>query len=132
MSALFKKKTTESEKDLEARLVREVTKRGGMCIKNTAQFHAGMPDRTVLLPYHTIAFVELKSTGAEPRPLQTATLKQLYELGFNAWLIDSTPQLERFLVVMDNRLRRLKAKVEASTSEPSFDSLNKLADHFQK
>ena len=132
MASIFKSKKIESEKDLESRLVREVIKRGGMCVKHTAQFHAGMPDRIVLLPYHTIAFVEVKSTGEIPRPLQTATIKQLSELGFNTWLIDSTAQLERFLIVMDTRLARLKAKIEASNSEPSFDSLNKLADHFQK
>ena len=56
-------KKTESEKDLEARLVAEVRKRGGMCIKQTSQFHRGLPDRLVLLPYHTQAFVELKSSA---------------------------------------------------------------------
>ena len=77
------KRNSESEKDLEARLVKEVETRGGMAIKLTSQFHRGLPDRLVLCPYHTMAFVEMKSTGKKPTALQDATPQRLRSMPSN-------------------------------------------------
>lgn len=108
-------KKMESEKDLEARLVAEVRKRGGMCIKQTSQFHRGLPDRLVLLPYHTQAFVELKSTGRLPTALQMKCMKQLRDLSFFVYIVDSTESLDVLLEKLDTRLARCRAREEAKT-----------------
>lgn len=96
----------ESEKALEARLVSEVKKRGGQAIKLTSQFHRGLPDRLVVLPYHTILFVEMKSTGEKPTPLQLAAHEKLREMRFTVRVIDSTESLDEMLAGIDARLAR--------------------------
>lgn len=94
----------ESEKALEARLVDEVKKRGGMAVKLTSQFHRGMPDRLCVLPFHTIAFVEMKSTGEKPTALQEAAMQQLRSMRFTVRVVDSTETLEELLQGFDERL----------------------------
>jgi hypothetical protein len=102
----------ESEKDLEAALVTGCKRRGGMAIKLTSQFHRGLPDRMVLLPYRTIAFVELKSTGRKRTALQEVAATQLEALGFRVFVIDSTEGLMEFFYKMDRRLSRIRKTVE--------------------
>ena len=94
-------KTKESEKTLEARLVREIEARGGMALKYTSQFHRGIPDRICLLPYGLTYFVELKSTGKKPTKLQVHAMQKLRELGNYVIVIDSTEGLDDFLNNVD-------------------------------
>ena len=94
-------KTKESEKTLEARLVREIEARGGMALKYTSQFHRGIPDRICLLPYGCTYFVELKSTGKKPTKLQEHAMQKLRELGNLVYVIDSTEALDDFLENVD-------------------------------
>lgn len=94
-------KQIESEKTLEARLVREIEARGGMALKYTSQFHRGIPDRICLLPGSLTIFVELKSTGKKPTKLQRHAMKQLTELGYIVGLIDTTDKLEDLLHLID-------------------------------
>lgn len=100
----------ESEKDLEARLAKETEKRGGMAIKLTSQFHRGLPDRLCLMPYHTIAFVELKSSGKKPTDLQVATMEKIRLLRFTVRVVDSTESLDDLLATLDKRLETQAAE----------------------
>ena len=102
------KRNCESEKALEARLVEEIKKRGGVAVKLTSQFHRGLPDRLVLLPFHTMAFVELKSTGGHVSPLQVAAIEQLRQMHFCVRVISSTMELEELLETLDRRLDEQK------------------------
>lgn len=97
-------KPKESEKTLEARLVREIEARGGMALKYTSQFHRGIPDRICLLPYGLTYFVELKSTGQKPTKLQEHAMQKLRELSNFVIVIDSTGALEGFLENVDHDL----------------------------
>lgn len=97
-------KPKESEKTLEARLVREIEARGGMALKYTSQFHRGIPDRICLLPGGLCVFVELKSTGKKPTKLQVHAMQKLRELGHYAIVIDSTEGLGDFLENVDHYL----------------------------
>lgn len=94
-------KTKESEKTLEARLVREIEARGGMALKYTSQFHRGIPDRICLLPGGLSVFVELKSTGKKPTKLQEFAMKKLAEMGHAVIVIDNTNDLEWLLQILD-------------------------------
>ena len=60
----------ESEKRLEANLRDRLRALGGLALKLPAIHHAGLPDRLCLLPDGVAFFVEVKSTGEKPRPLQ--------------------------------------------------------------
>lgn len=90
-------KSIESEKTLEARLVSEVTKMGGMALKYTSQYHRGIPDRIVLMPGGTCVFAEIKSTGKKPTLLQRHAMEKLRSLGFQCYVVDSDEALGRFL-----------------------------------
>ena len=100
-------KTPESEKTLEARLVREIEARGGMALKYTSQFHRGIPDRIVLLPPGLLTFVELKSTGKKPTKLQQRAMSRLTSLGFDCKVIDSTEILDEYLEAVDATIEAL-------------------------
>ena len=102
--------TTESEKALEAKLVEKVKEMGGLALKFTSQFHRGIPDRIVLLPYHTFAFVELKTTGRKPEPLQVHAIMNLEKMGYHVFIIDSTESLNYFLAKMQTRIDRLRER----------------------
>lgn len=99
-------KPKESEKTLEARLVREIEARGGMALKYTSQFHRGIPDRICLLPGGLSVFVELKSTGKKPTKLQEHAMKRLDAMGHPTCVVDSTKKLEDLLQILDEGMRK--------------------------
>jgi hypothetical protein len=81
------------EKHIEMKLAEAVKRMGGIAVKFVSPGLDGMPDRLVLLQNGKIAFVELKAPGKKPRPLQNRRMKQLQELGFNCFVIDSDAQI---------------------------------------
>ena len=81
------------EKTIEAALVREVKKRGGICPKFTSPGNSGVPDRMVLLPGGRMGFVEVKAPGEKPRPLQVHRHRQLKRLGFKVYVLDDTEKI---------------------------------------
>ena len=91
----------ESEKVLEAKLREAIKARGGRALKFLSQFHRGMPDRLVLLPKGRVFFVELKSTGRTPEPLQRKAHNDLRRLGFSVYVIDTTEKLQDLLMILD-------------------------------
>lgn len=101
---------TESEKTLEARLRKEVEARGGMALKLGSQNHRGLPDRLVLMPGGNTYFAEIKTTGKKPTELQRHCHEQLRSLGFDVFVIDSTPTLLEALDVIgfDQTVQRIK------------------------
>lgn len=81
------------ESMIEAALVREVKRCGGLCPKFVSPGLDGVPDRIVLLPEGHIAFAELKAPGKKPRPLQVKRKRQLESLGFRVYVIDGIEQI---------------------------------------
>jgi hypothetical protein len=82
-----------SEKAIEKKLCTEVKKSGGICPKFTSPSYDGMPDRLVLLPSGKIGFVEVKSRGVSPTPLQKRRLGMLSRLGFQVFVLDDIQQI---------------------------------------
>lgn len=76
------------EKQTEQRLVKAVKAAGGICPKLVSPGIDGMPDRMVLLPGGRIGFVEVKTPGQKPRPLQVRRHEQLRMLGFKVYVLD--------------------------------------------
>ena len=81
------------EKQIEQALVKVVAGRGGLCPKWVSPGLGGVPDRIILLPGGRIAFAELKAPGQTPRPLQAFRIKQLRQLGFAVYVIDSPDKI---------------------------------------
>ncbi len=86
------------EKVIESSLRIEAKKRGGMALKFISPGMNGVPDRLVLMPNGRSAFVELKSSGEKPDAVQKKRMKQLSELGFAVYIIDS---VEKIGVILD-------------------------------
>jgi len=87
----------DSEKLIEKTLVAEVKKLGGWALKLLCQFVTGLPDRLVLLPGGVVFFVEVKSTGKKPTPVQKLVHEKLRRLGFTVHVIDTLKQLNEIL-----------------------------------
>ena len=119
-------KDVESEKKLEARLVSEIKRRGGIAVKNTSQFHRGLPDRIVLLPYHTLAFIELKTTGERSTALQAAVQGKLWQMGYTVYIVDSTGSLDAFLAKMDRRLAKIRQEEETLMAELTEEEFSEV------
>lgn len=106
----FMKKKAESEKDIERRLVDSVKALGGEAIKLTSQYHRGLPDRLVVMPYRTTAFIELKSTGKKPTKLQEIEQQRLKNLGFKVYTVDNIEDLNKVLATLTSRVERCKQR----------------------
>lgn len=87
-----------SEKYLERKLCAEVKKLGGIAYKFVSPGRRGVPDRMVALPHSQTVFVELKSEGKKPTPLQEIEIKRLEDLDFCVYVVDSYESLQELLV----------------------------------
>ena len=85
------------EKVLERKLVDAVKAMGGIAPKYISPNFYGMPDRLVLIPVGRLAFVEVKSYGEQPRPLQEARHGMLRRLGFKVFVLDRPEQIKQIL-----------------------------------
>ena len=81
------------ESTIERKLVIEVKKRGGVAVKFVSPGFDGVPDRLVLLPGGSLAFVELKAPGKRLRPLQELRSRQLTALGFRVYCVDNNEMI---------------------------------------
>ena len=81
------------EKTIEKKLADAVKARGGLAPKFTSPGFDGMPDRIVLMPGGRMAFVEVKTPGKAPRPLQKARHRLLRQLGFRVYVLDDESQI---------------------------------------
>lgn len=88
-----------SEKVVEARLRKEVKAQlGGLALKFVSPGNNGIPDRIVVLPFNIFAgFVECKSTGEKPEPLQLWWHKKLRRMGFDVQVIDTVPAVLEYV-----------------------------------
>lgn len=85
------KNSAESEKAIERYLSIQCTRRGWLCIKYSGNLQnvGGFPDRVIVRPGGRVAWVEVKSTGQKPRPLQLTRHAQLRAFGHVVYVVDS-------------------------------------------
>jgi hypothetical protein len=69
------------EKQIEAHLVSQVKKLGGVAYKFTSPAHRGVADRVVCLPNGSTWFVELKAPGGRLSPLQKHFASEMARMG---------------------------------------------------
>ena len=91
---------TMKEKIIERKLVDAVRDMGGFALKFVSPGFDGMPDRIVLLPGSKVAFVEVKSPGKKPRPLQITRHELLRKLGFKVFVLDDAANIKTILEVI--------------------------------
>ena len=93
--------TTYSEKRIEEYLSREVSARGGLCLKYFNPAMTGYPDRLCMLPGGVTFWVELKAPGKKPRRVQELRHKQLAGLGQSVHVADSPEGVDSILSAYD-------------------------------
>lgn len=86
-----------SEKTIEHKLVEGVTNLDGLCLKLLSQQHKGLPDRLCIFPGGRVCFVEVKTTGQKPKPIQNIMLNRLAQLGAEVYVVDSVEKVNNLL-----------------------------------
>lgn len=86
-----------SEKELEDRLILEVKNLKGQTYKWVSPGTKGVTDRIVIIPVNNISFVETKSTGDTPSPIQLYIHRILRSLGCRVEVIDNLPDLLTYI-----------------------------------
>jgi hypothetical protein len=82
------------EKLLERKLRAAIEEKGGLCLKLSAQYFTGLPDRLCLLPGGQAFFVELKSEGVKTSARQAYVHWQLRKLGFHVFVVGTNDALD--------------------------------------
>lgn len=94
--------TKDSEKDIERRLVEQTRAKKGMCIKLLSMHVKGLPDRLCLFPDGKMVFVELKTTGQKPKPMQLYIHECIRKLGFRVEVVDTLKGVDELINEMTN------------------------------
>lgn len=89
------------ESTIEARLVREVRKRGGLCYKFTSPGSPGVPDRIVVLPGGVTVYVELKTEIGRLANIQKWQIEELRKRGATVRVLKGMDQVLAFLEEVD-------------------------------
>ena len=96
------------ESTIEARLVREVKKRGGLCYKFTSPGNPGVPDRIVILPGGTTIYVELKTEIGRLAKIQKWQIEELRKRGADVRVLKGMDQVLAFLEEVDKGVLQTK------------------------
>lgn len=89
------------ESTIEARLVREVKKRGGLCYKFTSPGSPGVPDRIVILPGGVTVYVELKTEIGRLAKIQKWQIEEMRKRGAKVRVLKGMDQVLAFLEEVD-------------------------------
>ena len=89
------------ESTIEARLVREVRKRGGLCYKFTSPGNPGVPDRIGILPGGITVYVELKTEIGRLAKIQKWQIEELRRRGAAVRVLKGMEQVMEFLGEVD-------------------------------
>lgn len=86
-----------SEKALERRLTEKVRALGFLAVKVYDPMNSGMPDRLIVVTGGRTVWVEVKSAGCHPTPLQKSRIKALTELGHLVFVVDSKEKVDEVI-----------------------------------
>lgn len=92
----------QSEKATDALLRKRIKALGGKYVKLGTQYQSALPDRMCLLSGGRVVFVEVKSEGEKPTPLQAIEHRDFRALGHRVEVIDTAEQVELFIISLNN------------------------------
>lgn len=98
----------ESEKSIEAYLVRKTKAMGGLCLKFSSHSETGYPDRLLMMPGGETAWAEIKSKGCKPRAIQYLRMAELEHLGFRTYVLDSREKVDEMLKELNDAIQAIQ------------------------
>ena len=108
------------ESAIEARLVRRVRERGGLCYKFVSPGNRGVPDRLVIAPDGRVFFVELKSQNGRLSKLQKFQMSELKARNVDVYVLYSVEHVEEFMrEVMSECAQSEKANLSSARGAES-------------
>lgn len=90
-----------AEKEIEKQLVSALKSVGCHALKFIPLHLVGMPDRLILIPGGRVAWVELKSPGKTPRPIQVYRIDKLTQMGFKVFVVDGEEGINKVLTYVE-------------------------------
>lgn len=91
------KRISTAEAEVETRLVHEMSKMGGLCLKYFNPAQVGYPDRLCMLPDGVTFWVELKSPIGHERKIQKLRMESLKKLGQTVYVAHTCAEVEEIL-----------------------------------
>ena len=85
------------ESAIEAKLVRLVRERGGLCFKFVSPGNPGVPDRIVVTPDGRTVYVELKTEAGRLSPMQKFQRTELQKRGADVRVLKGLEQVLAFV-----------------------------------
>ena len=102
------------EKAVEAYLVKEVKKLGGMSLKWPAIAQKGVPDRICIFPGIGVKFIEVKRTHGTTTQLQDAMMAKIVVAGGDCAVVKGKDGVDGLI----ERVKELIKQSEAGVYEP--------------
>lgn len=94
-----------TEAQIEARMVRMVRERGGLCPKFVSPGNPGVPDRILITPDGRVYFVELKTEVGRLAKIQRWQRDEMAKRGIDVKVLHGWPAVREFLEeVMPNEI----------------------------
>lgn len=88
---------TLKESAIEARLVKAIRQRGGLCYKFVSPNNPGVPDRIILLPGGRVVFAELKTEVGRLAAIQRWQIGQMRLRGADVRVLKGREQVDGFV-----------------------------------
>ena len=85
------------ESAIEARLVRMVRERGGLCYKFVSPGNPGVPDRIVITPEGKTIYVELKTEAGRLANIQKWQQEEMKKRGVDVRVLHGLDQVKAFV-----------------------------------
>ena len=85
------------ESAIEARLVRMVRERGGLCYKFVSPGNPGVPDRIVITPGGKTIYVELKTEAGRLANIQKWQQEEMKKRGVDVRVLHGLDQVKAFV-----------------------------------
>lgn len=85
------------ESQIEAKLVRMVRDRGGLCYKFVSPGNPGVPDRIVITPDGRSVYVELKTEVGRLAAIQQWRQREMQKRGLDVRVLKGSPEVKAFV-----------------------------------
>ncbi|BAL01513.1 hypothetical protein OBV_43140 [Oscillibacter valericigenes Sjm18-20] len=85
------------ESQIEAKLVRMVRDRGGLCYKFVSPGNPGVPDRIVITPDGRSVYVELKTEVGRLAAIQQWQQREMQKRGLDVRVLKGLPEVKAFV-----------------------------------